>query len=61
MQQAGLEWLYRLAQEPSRLLGRYARDAAWLVPITLRTLGSRLAAGVAEASDLRASHVEKGV
>jgi len=51
MQRVGLEWLYRLIQEPGRLFGRYARDAAWLVPITLRTLGSRLAAGrVAEAS-----------
>jgi N-acetylglucosaminyldiphosphoundecaprenol N-acetyl-beta-D-mannosaminyltransferase len=26
MQQAGLEWVFRLLQEPRRLLGRYARD-----------------------------------
>ena len=51
MQKAGLEWLYRLAQEPTRLLARYATDAAWLVPIALRTLGSRLTARrTAEAS-----------
>jgi N-acetylglucosaminyldiphosphoundecaprenol N-acetyl-beta-D-mannosaminyltransferase len=28
MQQTGLEWTYRLAQEPRRLVGRYARDLA---------------------------------
>jgi len=51
MQRAGLEWLYRLAQEPNRLLGRYATDAAWLVPITLRALGTRLSGKpVAEAA-----------
>jgi N-acetylglucosaminyldiphosphoundecaprenol N-acetyl-beta-D-mannosaminyltransferase len=31
MQQTGLEWCYRLASEPRRLVGRYARDA-WLFP-----------------------------
>jgi exopolysaccharide biosynthesis WecB/TagA/CpsF family protein len=45
MQAAGLEWLFRLVQEPRRLAGRYATDAAWLariVPglITHRLLGS---------------------
>ena len=42
MQRSGLEWAYRLAQEPRRLVGRYVTDAAWLIPITLRALGSRL-------------------
>jgi len=42
MQRAGLEWFYRVAHEPRRLLGRYVLDAAWLIPITLRTLRSRL-------------------
>jgi N-acetylglucosaminyldiphosphoundecaprenol N-acetyl-beta-D-mannosaminyltransferase len=28
MQQTGLEWCHRLAQEPRRLVGRYARDLA---------------------------------
>ena len=31
MQAAGLEWLFRLIQEPRRLARRYATDAAWLV------------------------------
>jgi exopolysaccharide biosynthesis WecB/TagA/CpsF family protein len=43
MQDTGLEWAYRLASEPRRLVGRYVRDAAWLVPITARALRSRLA------------------
>ena len=42
MQVAGLEWAYRLAQEPRRLMGRYLVDAAWLFPITARTLHARL-------------------
>jgi N-acetylglucosaminyldiphosphoundecaprenol N-acetyl-beta-D-mannosaminyltransferase len=42
MQRLGLEWFYRLTREPRRLVGRYATDAAWLVPITLRAVGSRL-------------------
>jgi len=51
MQRVGLEWLYRLAQEPGRLLGRYATDAVWLVPIALRALGTRLSGKpVAEAA-----------
>jgi N-acetylglucosaminyldiphosphoundecaprenol N-acetyl-beta-D-mannosaminyltransferase len=43
MQDSGLEWAYRLASEPRRLVGRYVKDAAWLVPITARALRSRLA------------------
>jgi exopolysaccharide biosynthesis WecB/TagA/CpsF family protein len=43
MQDAGMEWFYRLMQEPRRLIGRYVLDALWLIPITLRTLQSRLA------------------
>lgn len=31
MQQTGLEWAHRLASEPRRLAGRYARDA-WVFP-----------------------------
>ncbi len=46
MQAVGLEWLFRLVQEPRRLVGRYATDAAWLawtVPglISNRLIGSR--------------------
>jgi 1,2-diacylglycerol 3-beta-glucosyltransferase len=46
MRAVGLEWLFRLIQEPRRLAGRYATDAAWLawiVPglISHRLIGSR--------------------
>jgi exopolysaccharide biosynthesis WecB/TagA/CpsF family protein len=41
LQDAGLEWLYRLAQEPRRLFTRYARDAAWLVVLAVRVVRSR--------------------
>jgi len=46
MQAIGLEWLFRVLQEPRRLSGRYATDAAWLawiVPglISNRLIGSR--------------------
>jgi exopolysaccharide biosynthesis WecB/TagA/CpsF family protein len=43
MQYAGLEWAYRAAREPRRLLGRYLSDAIWLVPITAGVVRSRLA------------------
>jgi 1,2-diacylglycerol 3-beta-glucosyltransferase len=41
LQETGLEWVFRLAQEPRRLFGRYARDAAWLLVLTPRVLRSR--------------------
>jgi exopolysaccharide biosynthesis WecB/TagA/CpsF family protein len=41
VQSSGLEWLYRLCQEPRRLAGRYARDAGWLLVLTARVLRSR--------------------
>jgi UDP-N-acetyl-D-mannosaminuronic acid transferase (WecB/TagA/CpsF family) len=44
MQDAGLEWLFRVAQEPRRLTGRYFKDAAWLVLFTGRAVRARLAA-----------------
>tara|TARA_R110002049_G_scaffold72490_2_gene187108 strand:+ start:126391 stop:127170 length:780 start_codon:yes stop_codon:yes gene_type:complete len=31
MQLSGTEWIYRLLQEPTRLIGRYARNAAFLI------------------------------
>ncbi len=38
MRKTGLEWIYRLAGEPRRLAGRYARDA-WVFPrLVLREL-----------------------
>ena len=36
MQQAGLEWLYRLAQNPSRLARRYLHDARHLFGLVFR-------------------------
>jgi exopolysaccharide biosynthesis WecB/TagA/CpsF family protein len=42
MQKVGLEWAYRLAQEPRRLVGRYVRDAVWLVPIVAAGLRERM-------------------
>jgi len=43
MQRAGLEWLFRVAQEPDRLIGRYVLDATWLVRLATATLIRRLA------------------
>lgn len=42
MQAIGLEWAFRLVQEPRRLLRRYASDAAWLTVLSLHTLRDRL-------------------
>lgn len=36
MQRAGLEWLFRLAQEPRRLFHRYWRDFVWFGRMLLR-------------------------
>jgi len=41
MQRFGLEWAFRVAQEPRRLFRRYARDVGWLVVLTARVLRSR--------------------
>lgn len=35
MQRVGLEWAYRLAQEPCRLSGRYVRNAMFLVKMLI--------------------------
>jgi 1,2-diacylglycerol 3-beta-glucosyltransferase len=43
MQRVGLEWAYRLVQEPRRLVGRYLKDAVWLLPIVVSALRSRIA------------------
>ena len=51
MQDAGLEWLYRLSREPRRLFGRYLKDAIWLVPLAAHTVRARMASGaLAEAA-----------
>jgi N-acetylglucosaminyldiphosphoundecaprenol N-acetyl-beta-D-mannosaminyltransferase len=45
MQRAGLEWMYRVVQEPRRLIGRYTKDTYFFV-LVLREL---LRQGVREA------------
>ena len=42
MQAAGLEWLFRLSQEPSRLFRRYLRDLVCLVGVLSRTEPSEI-------------------
>ncbi len=47
MQRSGLEWLWRTAQEPRRMLPRYFRSALWLAGYLLRlTLGTARAKAV---------------
>ena len=36
MQQAGLEWLYRLIQEPKRMYRRYLIEAPLFIPLIIR-------------------------
>lgn len=43
MQSSGLEWAYRLCQEPRRLAGRYARNAWFLGSLAARRTLQRLA------------------
>lgn len=38
LSRAGLEWAWRIVQEPRRLAGRYASDAIGFAPIALQTL-----------------------
>jgi N-acetylglucosaminyldiphosphoundecaprenol N-acetyl-beta-D-mannosaminyltransferase len=50
MQTMGLEWAYRLIQEPGRLALRYATDVAWLLPVTARVLRARLTGSALETA-----------
>jgi N-acetylglucosaminyldiphosphoundecaprenol N-acetyl-beta-D-mannosaminyltransferase len=43
----GLEWVYRMLQEPRRLVGRYWKDICFLVRQTLRESRAMAAAGTA--------------
>jgi N-acetylglucosaminyldiphosphoundecaprenol N-acetyl-beta-D-mannosaminyltransferase len=43
MQRSGLEWTYRLAEEPRRLAGRYLRHDA---PYAIRLLTTAVAQGL---------------
>jgi UDP-N-acetyl-D-mannosaminuronic acid transferase (WecB/TagA/CpsF family) len=45
MQDANLEWLFRLQQEPTRLFSRYLGDLAWLIRAIPRTLAQRRLGG----------------
>lgn len=42
LQAVGLEWVYRLFQEPRRLWSRYLRDATFLLPLLYRGARARL-------------------
>jgi len=50
LQWIGLEWAYRLAQEPRRLAGRYLRTNGRFVVLVLKSLLSRHANGAPGAS-----------
>jgi N-acetylglucosaminyldiphosphoundecaprenol N-acetyl-beta-D-mannosaminyltransferase len=60
LQRLGLEWAFRLAQEPRRLARRYAVTNSTFVALTLRDLG-RGARRRAAAAALRSEHVEQVV
>jgi len=45
MRAIGLEWAFRLGQEPRRLVRRYATDAFWLLPLAATVLGERISGG----------------
>lgn len=47
MARMGLEWVFRMAQEPRRLVGRYAKDIFFLVRQSLRESRAIAAAGAA--------------
>lgn len=56
MQRVGLEWLFRLAQEPRRLFARYARDfrvLGWRIAAQYRCLRPTAASDRSELSLLR--------
>lgn len=36
MSEHGLEWLFRISQDPKRMIQRYARDAKEIIPIMMR-------------------------
>ena len=43
MQGVGLEWLFRLSQEPRRLFARYVMDSLWLARFALGAAHERFA------------------
>ena len=53
MRRSGLEWAFRLLQEPSRMVGRYTSDAVHLARLMGRVVRLRLANAIA-GSEVRA-------
>lgn len=58
MRRLGLEWMYRVAQEPRRLAGRYARDGLALPGLVFREWRASRHENPAQRSDPR--HGESG-
>jgi N-acetylglucosaminyldiphosphoundecaprenol N-acetyl-beta-D-mannosaminyltransferase len=57
IQHSGLEWLYRIAQEPRRLAGRYARDFANIIwPMTRQFLSMFFQSDRRSLNSLTMSH-----
>jgi hypothetical protein len=59
MQKTGLEWAFRLMQEPRRLFSRYARNAGFLGSMILHDLFHKpdpRAAGAARPAAVEPSH-----
>jgi len=50
LQRAGLEWVFRLSQEPRRLGGRYARDFVFLARAATQSFARRGDAGTASGA-----------
>jgi N-acetylglucosaminyldiphosphoundecaprenol N-acetyl-beta-D-mannosaminyltransferase len=50
VQRAGLEWAYRMMQEPHRLAGRYLRTNVIFAGLLVRHLLGRLANAAAKAT-----------
>jgi N-acetylglucosaminyldiphosphoundecaprenol N-acetyl-beta-D-mannosaminyltransferase len=51
MQRLGLEWLFRLAQEPRRLIGRYAVTNTRFIVLVVRAMARRARARASRAPD----------
>ena len=45
-QRLGAEWLWRISQDPKRLLQRYARDGLVFIPMALREISRRASRGL---------------
>jgi N-acetylglucosaminyldiphosphoundecaprenol N-acetyl-beta-D-mannosaminyltransferase len=62
MQRCGLEWLYRLVNEPFRLGRRYATDALWLAGVFLPvTIYQRLWGTIAATNDVGGDEITEEI